>query len=266
MDKLRVIMTGPMPPNVGGMATVLNDLRASKLASQVELIFLNTAKTTREDRRLTEAMLSKLRLWSDWVRLLKSKSKTIAHIHTCSGFSFLLDSALICLAKCCAVPVVLHVHGAKFDKFLDSLNPVLQGLARWLFRRCESVIVLSDSWRTELQNRLGPQNFSVIANGVPIRDDISIQTHSGTKVNVLFLGNLTERKGVFDLLEAMRYVDNAVLHLVGGEEQAGITDKVRHLVEQLQLNDKVILHGIKAGQDKQLLALIIVPAKTVRCA
>lgn len=251
MDKLRVIMTGPMPPSVGGMTTVLSDLGESNLAAQVDLVFFNTAKTTPEGRRLSEALLSKWRLWSDWVRLLNSKSKTIAHIHTCSGFTFFLDGVLVCLARLCSVRVVMHIHGAKFDQFLDGLHPILLGLARWLFRRCDVIIVLSDSWEIELQKRLGEQSFSVIANGVPLIEGFTRQARIRKDVNVLFLGNLTERKGVLDLLDAMRHVDNAVLHMVGGEEQIGIVDKVKQLIEQQKLNDKVILHGVKSGQDKQ---------------
>lgn len=251
MDKLRVIMTGPMPPSVGGMATVLSNLGESKLSTQVELVFFNTAKTTREGRKLSEALINKCRLWSDWIRLLKSKSKTIAHIHTCSGFTFFLDGVLVYLARLCSVRVVMHVHGGKFDQFLDSLNPLLLGLARWLFRRCDVIIVLSDSWQIELQKRLGEQFFSVIANGVPVIDDLTMQARIHKDVNVLFLGNLTEQKGVLDLLEVMRHIDNAVLHMVGGEEQIGIVDKVSQLIEQLKLNDKVILHGVKSGLAKQ---------------
>lgn len=251
MDKIRVLMTGPMPPSVGGMATVLSDLGASKLATQVDLVFFNTAKTTKEGRNIIEAVLSKSQLWLEWVRLLKANPRTIAHIHTCSGFTFFLDGILICLAKLSFVPVVLHVHGAKFDNFLDGLNPLLLLVVRWLFWRCDKVIVLSDSWQVELQKRLGAQHFCVIANGVPIIDCFPGNKCTNREVNILFLGNLTERKGVLDLLEVMRYVDNAVLHMVGGEEQVGIVAKANQIINQFQLNSKVKLHGVKSGHDKR---------------
>jgi len=244
-------MAGPLPPNVGGMATVLGDLGASKLASEVDMLLFNTAKTTRAGRKLTEALSSKLGLWSAWWQELKAKPNTIAHIHTCSGFTFFLDGILLCLAKIRGVPVVLHIHGATFDQFLDGLNPILLTVARWLCRRCAFIVVLSESWQVSLRQRLGDLRFSVVANGVPSINVGDKTAHEQTEVNVLFLGNLSERKGVFDLLEVMPQVDNAVLHLVGGEELAGFTAKVRQIIEEKQLQKQIKLHGIKAGLEKQ---------------
>lgn len=251
MGKIRIIMTGPMPPNVGGMTTVLSDLGESKLSDQVELVFFNTAKTTRQGRNFVEAVLSKLALWLKWIKLLKTRPKTIVHIHTCSGFTFFLDGVLVCLAKLCAVPVMLHVHGAKFDHFIDRLSPMLFSLARWICRRCEYIIVLSESWKTELSKRLGEQHFVVVENGVPTSLVYSRTAQNTSLVNILFLGNLTERKGVLDLLAVMPEMDHAVLHLVGGEEQPGMIETVTQMLQDPKLKDKVKYHGVKYGQDKQ---------------
>lgn len=246
-------MTGPMPPNVGGMATVLFDLGESKLAEKVELSFFNTAKTTREGRSLFEALSSKFHLWADWIKLLSAKPRTIAHIHTCSGFTFFLDGVLICLARLCSASVIVHVHGGMFDQFLDGLNGILSALVRWLFRRCDVIIVLSGSWQQALEKRIGKQYFFVLANGVPILDNRVVKPAAGNTVNLLFLGNLTENKGIFDLIDVMRNLDNVVLHVVGGEGETGIFDKINNRIKQFQINDKIKLHGIQRGPDKQRL-------------
>lgn len=246
-------MAGPLPPNVGGMSTVIGDLGASKLAEQVELLLFNTAKTTREGRTVIEAVASKLRLWFDWVSLIKSKPETIAHIHTCSGFTFFLDSVLVCLARLLGVPVVLHMHGGKFSQFLDSLNPLAMAIVRRVFRLSRFVIVLSDSWMDELQKRLGALDFKVVANGVPISPARLRSTRPSDKVNILFLGNLTKNKGIFDLIDVMCQIDGAVLHLVGGEERPGVLEEVNLRIKSPNLDGKVKLHGVKSGQDKQRL-------------
>ena len=244
-------MAGPMPPNVGGMATVLADLASSKLSDEVDLLFFNTAKTTREGRSLIEAVSSKCGLWIDWIKLLKMQPQTIAHIHTCSGFTFFLDIVLVCLARFCAIPVVLHIHGGKFNQFLDGLNSLLLCIVRWICRRCEFIIVLSESWKTELRTRLGRQRFVVVANGVPVNTSISRKFQDGHIVNVLFLGSLTENKGILDLLAVMSDVDGAVLHIVGGEEQPGMVETVTRLMKEPKLKGKVEYHGIQSGRDKQ---------------
>jgi len=47
-----VIMAGPLPPAIGGMASVIAELAESELGSRCELELFNTGKTTPEDRPL----------------------------------------------------------------------------------------------------------------------------------------------------------------------------------------------------------------------
>jgi len=96
-------MAGPLPPLVGGMSTVIEDLSRSSLAREVDLVLFDTRKPTREGRRLVEALGARLRLWRAWWASLggtgrADRRRTIAHIHTCSGLSFFLDAAYLLLA------------------------------------------------------------------------------------------------------------------------------------------------------------------------
>lgn len=251
MSKIRVIMTGPMPPVIGGMSTVLQDIQDSSLPQQVQLEFFNTFKTTPEGRSLFTAIKSKLVHWWRWNRLIQGEQQTIVHIHTCSGLTFFLDSILLSLAKLHSRPVILHIHGGRFDQFLEGLNPVLLKYVQWVMARCNTIIVLSDFWQQLLQEKLGAFPFVVVENGVPIPDLLSkAKQPQGDKVQILFLGNLTEQKGVWDLIQAMSYIDGAILNFVGGEEDAGIFEVLIKRIEFQGLASKVILHGPQYGEDK----------------
>lgn len=244
-------MAGPMPPAIGGMSTVLADLRNSSLKDQVDLAFFDTFKSTPEGRSIFTAIKSKLKLWLKWIQLLKENVKTIVHIHTCSGFTFFLDSVLICLARLFSVPVIIHIHGARFDRFVDGLNPFLLKYVKWVFARCSKIIVLSSSWEKIFVGKLGKFPYVVVENGVPIdKTFTSDKSNKNNKVEILFLGNLTERKGVWELIDAMQFVEGAVLNFVGGEEDIGIFQQVEELVEKNNLQNKIIIHGPKYGDDK----------------
>jgi len=250
MSKIRVIMTGPMPPAIGGMVTVLHDLKKSSLAEKVHLEFFNTFKTTPEGRNLFCAVKSKLTLWLNWIRLLQSKQMTIVHIHTCSGFTFFLDSVLVLISKCLSKPVILHIHGGLFLDFLDKLNPVLFKTVKWIFGNCNRIIVLSDFWQLTLLDKLGKFPFSVVENGIPLNCLGTKQQKSSSTIEILFLGNLAKLKGIFDLIEAMKHIEGAILNVVGGEDDPGIFQEIELLLDTHDLHEKVKIHGAQYGDAK----------------
>ena len=68
--------------------------------------------------------------------------------------------------------------------------------------------------------------------------------HYQTKKTVLFVGRLAEKKGVTYLIEAMKYVDNAILYIVG---KGNLEDELRKQAEEL--GDKVMFLGAKTHDE-----------------
>lgn len=250
--KMRVVMAGPLPPAVGGMATVIEDISKSSLSREVDLVLFNTAKMTPDNRTFWQGVVTRLSLWRKWWSVLKGAD--IVHIHTCSGFTYYLDGAYLCFAKLKRMPVVLHIHGAQFDKFLDSLSIVELAFARWLARRANRVVALSAEWKEQLEKRLPGSTFTIIENGVPVPDKIQRRVGEEKMITILFLGNLSQRKGVWELVEAMRIVDDSMkLVLAGGEEDAGIGEKVNREITEAGLSKKIEWLGPVFGEDKRML-------------
>lgn len=248
MKAARVLMSGPLPPAVGGMASVLGALGDSSLSRKVALTLFETGKTTPPGRPLWQGILARLHLIAQWWRELGKSD--LAHIHTCSGLTFFLDGMLLVLARLRGVPVVLHVHGARFDDFLDGLPASGQGLARWLARRAQSVVVLSQEWQQRLAGRLPGANLQVVANGVPATPMNRSQT-GDQDVLYLFLGNLGTRKGVPVLLEAVSLsTANWRLALAGGEEEPGFTEWTRAEIARRKMGDRVQVLGPVIGAAK----------------
>ena len=252
MSELKVVMAGPLPPTIGGMATVIGDISRSSLAQRVALVPFNTAKQTAEGRSLITGILARLALWRRWVSALRGRKTTVAHIHTCSGLTYFLDGTLLIIARLLARPTVLHIHGARFDRFLDELPAPLLMLARWQARRASRVVVLSESWQQTLAGRLPGARLSVIANGVPVMSASSTRRDDNSgAISILFLGNLSQRKGVWELLDAMVKVpEHATLALVGGEDDPGIARAVKARIDELGLADRVTVAGPAYGEDK----------------
>lgn len=249
-NKYKVVMSGPLPPAIGGMATVIDDMSRSSLDDNVELHLFNTLKNTPENRPFWQGVLARFVLWKKWIKALNNK-KTIAHIHTCSGLTFFLDGTLLILARLKGCPTVLHIHGATFDAFLDGLPPIQLMIACWLMNRANRVVVLSEEWKEKLSDHLPDARLFVIPNGVPVLELIKKTVKDASTVKVLFLGNLCQRKGVWELLEAMTQTPrNIELILAGGEEDPDIGEKVNQYIDDHNLKNVVRWLGPIQGEQK----------------
>lgn len=254
-SSLRVVMSGPLPPAIGGMASVIGALGQSDLARKTHLALFDTGKKTREGRSLWEGVQARLQLMRDWRRLLHTHQADIAHIHTCSGLTFFLDGLLAALARREGCLVILHVHGGLFDQFLDGLNPLMRVMARHIARRADLVIALSEDWRQRLTQRLPGCRLAVLPNGVAepagrtARDPLAPFTF-------VFLGLLSPLKGIPVLLDAVSHSQGFWrVQLAGNESEPGFADRLRAEIAARGLEERIQLLGPVVGSNKDQLLL-----------
>ena len=248
---MTVVMAGPLPPNVGGMTSCITDLLNSRLAEDITFKSFNTAKQTRPGRSLWEALTTRLSMLRKWWSVINADEYVIAHIHTCSGLSFFLDGLYLLLARTSRVPVILHVHGGRFDQFLDQLNPIMRAYARFLFRQSSITVVLSEEWKDRIYNRTHARNIDVVPNGVPIPGKYK-DKNLENELQLIFIGALNKNKGILELIEALHQTpDNIKLFVIGDEAEPGFRRKVEDRISALHLDRRVILTGVLRGKEKQ---------------
>lgn len=129
----------------------------------------------------------------------------LIHVNLSSSGSSLRKFFVISLAKLIRTPVIVHLHGSRFDTFYTSLPAPLKKAIRWMFGISDHVIVLGQGWANFLIENVGvdPKKISIIPNGVP-KPLLQDKKQEGASVpHLLFLGRLGERKGVPDLLAAL---------------------------------------------------------------
>ena len=250
MSKRIVIMAGPLPPMVGGMASVISALHASSLSQKVDLRLFQTGKTTPEGRSLWQGLKARVGLMWRWWQCVGQLPRPVAHIHTCSGFTFFLDGALLVAARLRGASTVLHIHGGRFDAFLDGLPPALAPVARWLARRAHVVVVLSADWRQRLQSRLPGARWAVVENGIALGRAVP-RAAGGDPVRFLFLGGLSRAKGVDVLLDAVARSEGAWrVELAGPEAEVGFIAWMHREIERLNIGPRVRWLGEVRGAAK----------------
>ena len=128
------------------------------------------------------------------------------HVNMAERLSMFRKTLIILFSKLLGFPVLLHLHAAQLHLFYEKLPSLLKSYTRWVFSKADRVAVLgftSQKFVTETL-KVDPEKIVIITNGVPSpsyeRKPFSL---TNGKVRIMFLGNLSERKGVSDLLEAI---------------------------------------------------------------
>jgi glycosyltransferase involved in cell wall biosynthesis len=249
-----VLMLGPAPPQTGGMATAIGNLLGSRLAGRARLLVLNTGKTTRHGRTLTEGVLAQLRLLLRLVSALRRDRVEIVHIHTCEFTAFWRDCVHAAAAGCLGCHVVWHIHGATFDRWAAGLDAARRALVRLALERASAVIVLSEEWRRRLLT-FGPRaHWRVIENGVPMPRACTPPPPGPPCF--LFLGDWTPRKGVLDLVGATALAAKyqgfrGTVNLAGFEKQPGQRQTLDRAIADSGCRGQINVLGLVSGDRKR---------------
>jgi glycosyltransferase involved in cell wall biosynthesis len=140
---------------------------------------------------------------------------------------------------------VVHLHAVELDDYWRASGKLVKWAIGLPFRVANANIVLGDVWKSWLSRDLhvDSSKVAVLANGVPSRPYIA-RNHFAPKarVELLFLGNLLERKGVSVLLDALSRLPPGLpawrLTLAGGGDlvnyarridTAGLNDRIEFL-------------------------------------
>ncbi len=143
----------------------------------------------------------------------------LLHLHVAERGSVLRKGLLLLLARALNRPVLLHLHAAQITAFHRRLPRPLARLLGWTFRQATLCVVLGEAMRGWMIDQLGvpPARVIMLRNGVPLLPVPPPRPRSGFRL--LFLGNLSDRKGVPELIEAVAGLPFRVdLVLAGGGE------------------------------------------------
>lgn len=233
-------MVGPDVAAIGGMGSVARALAESpSLAERADIELLDSggghgrAGWIRYPSALAVAMRGRCDLM---------------HLHVASRGSTWRKMSFAALARARQRPYVVHLHGARYVEFLDSLHGPQLTAVRAFYGGAARVITLGDGWRDVVLERLGtdPARTLVVANGVP---QVSASTPQST---IVHLGEVTRRKGADVLLSAAADVlgDRREwrVELVGPTPEADLLGSVADLAKDL--DGRVAAVGPRYGRDR----------------
>lgn len=246
----------------GGIATFVRTMEGTPLFSRWRVRHVATHRNGSTPLKVATFAMGVLRYL--WVTV--TCRPAVVHVHTASNGSFVRKSLIVWLASLLGTRVVLQVHGGGFLDFYQARGSLMRAYIRATLGRADVVIALGEQWAERLRS-INPQaRVIVVPNSVRPGRQIA-QPSAGAPVQVLFLGDVAEHKGVFTLLDAWS-------HVVGAEGSSrlarlvlagdGDLDRARRQVRDLGLQDVDVLGWVDPGQVAELLAgsqVLVLPSR-----
>lgn len=230
-----------LPPR-GGVAQVLY------IYDRYIFTTFNKLTDTREGNRLVKFWQFVTAYFRLFAALLCDKKIRIVHVHTSSYNSFRRASAFVRLGHLMGKRIILHVHGGNFKEFYHASPKRILAV----LNKCDCIIALSESWKNFFSSIVNGPVVKVVEN--PIEPPQYSLIGDEGLLHMLFLGLITDAKGIFDLLDVMNahkelYEGRLVLHVAGNGE----ADRLQDLIRKYKLEEVVYYEGWVDGPEKASL-------------
>lgn len=254
---MKVIMLGPSLEEKGGMGQV-EKLILERIPTEFEMQHITTWDGEPSQRsKLHMLKVFARALWCFGGELWRDRVDVV-HIHLAERGSTVRKSILALMAFAFRKPVIIHTHGCEFHLFYLTLpNPIKRAIA-WLLQRSTYTIVLSESWKEFYVTHCGlkPEQTVVLLNPVAMPEHLLDRGEGDRQIDFIFLGKITPRKGIFEMLQAFAKLpseqrEKVNLILAG----TGEIERARELAQELNIESQVSFPGwINGEQRNELLA------------
>jgi glycosyltransferase involved in cell wall biosynthesis len=236
-------MIGTSFETMGGIASAVALLRGSRLFRDWPVEYLATHCDGSSMRKFMVAAQAFLK----FLRMIAMGRVGLLHAHAASDASFWRKSIFLAVAYAARVPIVFHMHGAEFISYWRHGGALRRAVIRQVLNLSDTVVALSESWRTDLLTIAPHARVVVIPNPVEVHHRSTQFRRAG---RVLFLGRIGDRKGSFDLLRAVALLRgrHAGLRLMCGGD--GELDRFMRCARELGIESNVELLGWVRGPAK----------------
>ena len=244
-----------LPPPIHGAAMMGKYIYDSRIINEnIESKYINlTLAKNMQD--IGKGSIRKLR---DFIMLLLRIRKEVKRFKpalcyvtpNAKGGAFYKDFVVIEMLKAMGQNVVVHYHNkgvaTRQDKPFDNF------LYKRFFKNLK-VILLAEELYPDVCKYVNRKDLYICPNGIPKQKETPIiKEHDG--FNILFLSNMMEAKGVWDLVNACKRLKDKErkfkCHFVG--KWSDISEKdFKNRINKLGLTDIIYAYGAKYGDEKK---------------
>lgn len=260
---MKVLMVGNDESVHGGITTVINQFKQYDWKEKdVDLKFIPTYIEGNVINKSLFFLMAYLKII--WYCLIFKPD--IIHIHMSYKGSFSRAYYIHKLCYIFKIKDIIHLHGSEFKKWYDEdCDLKKKRKIKTFLRECNKIIVLGKEWEKRILS-IEPFAKTVIINNTVSIPDVEAKFNKD-EFNILFLGVIIKRKGIYDLLDAISALKektdlNNVKFIIAGN---GIEEeKVKNKSKNLKIDNYINFTGwIDSIQKKELLKksqLLVLPS------
>jgi glycosyltransferase involved in cell wall biosynthesis len=251
MEKSKILFILHLPPPVHGSSMVGQYIYESDTINNAfDCRFINLS-TSRKIDEIGKKPIQKIGryfsiLWTVFKQLIQFKPQLCYLAITAKGYAFYKDALIAIIVKIFRIQLVYHFHNkgvrSRQNKWFDNL------LYRCVFKNTYAIL-LSKYLYSDIQKYFSKEKVFYCPNGIPDTKIERTRTTISTNdkpIEILFLSNLIESKGVFVLLKACKILKNKDIpfHCTFVGSEGNITAELFDMtVKNLDLTDKVTYTG-----------------------
>lgn len=255
--KKNILFIGPFSPPITGNSLVndkIFDHLSNKTSFKVKKI--NTAYPEFNEETGIFSITKLLFYLKTNLQLHKQFRAQIVYISIGQTFLGVLKNVLPMLfSKLGNQKLIIHLHGNELGNNYLKSTYFQKKIFKFLLQLPDQAIVLSDNLKHNMQHFLEDQKIEVLPNFADIQiiasqNDINQKDYS--KLKLIFLGNLMTEKGIFELLQALKSLQEKNIFIptaLYGSLDKKLKSKILSFVESL--GDQVCYKGIVTGLEKK---------------
>lgn len=192
-------MIGPAKSAKGGISTVITQYAESGVLATLNSAHIPSWDNVSSLKKAKMAVSVTVCILTEFLMLRLG----VIHVHSACRSSFFRKSVFIMLGKALRSPAIFHLHSGEFFAEYEKSSFLLKWWTKLTLNNCSAIIVLSERWRKPMQQLVNHhEKIHVVSNPIDMKlpPDFSRKQRSADQLNLLFLGEIGDRKGIFDLI------------------------------------------------------------------
>lgn len=253
-EKKRILVVGPSPTrSKGGMATVIEEIEKDKKLN--EQFDIDIYESFIDGNKVVRFFFS---IYAFVKFCLTKRNYDLYHVHVASRGSTFRKGHYVDVIKRWNKKVILHVHGAQYLVFYDEITKKKKKRVVEILKKSDMVIALSQDWKDKFDERFGLTNCCVLENGIDMERLAPAVCEPALHQNAFVtLGRLGQRKGTYDLVDAIDIARKTVPEIKCYLAGDGDVEKVKELVKTRDLEKNIEVVGwADFGKKLELLSSV----------